>query len=236
MKSLTYAFFNTKHLTLTLPLTLSLALFSCNSDEKQSASSTESVTERSAGTDTHLIDEVNAEGENGYLHAVIEIPAGSVEKWEVNKTTGKLEREIKDGKPRTINYLGYPGNYGFIPQTLLSKENGGDGDPLDVLVIGYQCKQAEIVPCKIIGVLRLLDNGEQDDKLIAVQPGGPFSEFSDIDSLAMQYPKVLTSIENWFSNYKGLGQMISNGFGNAREAMKVVSLARSTYEALHPKR
>ena len=216
-------------------IALSLVLFACGSTEQQSSSGTEPVGEKTDEPSKHLIDDVKAEGENGFLHAVIEIPAGSVEKWEVNKTSGQLEHEIKDGKPRIVNYLGYPGNYGFIPQTLLSKESGGDGDPLDVLLIGYQCKQGEVVPCKVIGILRLLDNGEQDDKLIAVQPGGPFSEFSDVDSLQMHFPKVLTSVEDWFTNYKGSGQMESKGYGDAHEAMQIVSTARSSYKALHPK-
>ena len=55
-----------------------------------------------------------------------------------------------NNKPRIINYLGYPANYGMIPKTLLKKENGGDGDPLDVIVLGPPESKGSIVKCKII--------------------------------------------------------------------------------------
>ncbi|MCK5820516.1 MAG: inorganic diphosphatase [Bacteroidales bacterium] len=113
--------------------------------------------------------------EDGKIQAVVEIPAGTLDKWEVDKETGYLKWEIRDGKPRVVQYLGYPGNYGMIPRTLLSKESGGDGDPLDVIVLGQPVERGSIVKAQLIGVLKLLDGGEQDDKLIAVLDGSPFS-------------------------------------------------------------
>ena len=74
--------------------------------------------------------------EDGTVNVVIEIPAGISEKWEVSKTTGSLSREFYMGKPRTIDYEPYPINYGMIPRTVLPSRVGGDGDPLDVLVLG----------------------------------------------------------------------------------------------------
>jgi len=56
----------------------------------------------------------------------------------------------------------------MIPQTLLSKENGGDGDPLDVIILGPSISRGSVVKAHLIGVLKLLDGGEQDDKLIAI--------------------------------------------------------------------
>jgi len=53
---------------------------------------------------------------DGTLNAVIEIPAGTNAKWEVDSKTGILSWEIKDGKPRMVKYLGYPGNYGMVPR------------------------------------------------------------------------------------------------------------------------
>ena len=99
---------------------------------------------------------------------MIEIPAGTLEKWEYNKSTRDIELELINIKPRIFSYLGYPANYGMIPKTLLPKKYGGDGDPLDVIVIGPAEPRGSIVKCKIIGVLYLIDNFEQDDKLIAI--------------------------------------------------------------------
>jgi inorganic pyrophosphatase len=58
----------------------------------------------------------------------IEIPAGTKQKWEFNDETGEIEKDYKDEKERIIQFLPYPGNYGFIPETL-----AGDGDPIDVI-------------------------------------------------------------------------------------------------------
>ena len=111
---------------------------------------------------------------DGTINVVIEIPAGTAAKWEVDKKDGSLKWEFKEGKPRIVKYLGYPGNYGMVPQTLLSKELGGDGDPLDVLVLGKMVPRGSVVDAKLIGILKFLDGGEQDDKLLAVLPGTPF--------------------------------------------------------------
>ena len=56
------------------------------------------------------------------INALIEISAGTLEKWEYNKETKKIELELVNDKPRIINYLGYPANYGMIPKTLLAKK------------------------------------------------------------------------------------------------------------------
>ena len=111
----------------------------------------------------HLIDSVQPFDTAGTLQAVIEIPAGTLWKNEVNKTTGQLEVDQENGAPRMIRYLGYPGNYGLVPQTLLDLARGGDGDPLDILVLGHPVEQGTVTSCRLVGVLKLLDNGEQDD-------------------------------------------------------------------------
>ena len=106
----------------------------------------------------------NSINDNGYINALIEISAGSLEKWEYNKETKKVEIELVNDNPRIINYLGYPANYGMIPGTLLPRNIGGDGDPLDIVIIRPPKPMGDIVKCKVIGVLYLTDNFEQDNK------------------------------------------------------------------------
>ncbi len=167
---------------------------------------------------------------DGTVNVVVEIPSGSVDKWEVDKTSGTLKWEIRNGSYRKVNYLGYPANYGMIPQTLLPKELGGDGDPLDVIVLGEPIPRGSIVPCKIIGMLKLLDGGEQDDKLIAVVVDSPFDFLNSMEELNKHYTGITTIIETWFSNYKGKGKLKSLGFENKEAAMKVVEYSIQEYQ------
>ncbi|MBK7989012.1 MAG: inorganic diphosphatase [Comamonadaceae bacterium] len=73
---------------------------------------------------------------DGTYNVVIEIPAGTTAKYETNNKTGMLELEQKGGAPRYVQYLGYPVNYGAIPRSVMLKSKGGDGDSVDVLVLG----------------------------------------------------------------------------------------------------
>ncbi len=151
----------------------------------------------------HLIHDVPALTSDNWVNVVIEIPSGTSEKWEVEKSSGNLSIEQINGKDRKINYLAFPFNYGMIPQTFLSYENGGDGDPLDVIVLGEALQRGHIVPCKILGVVEMLDAGEKDDKLIAVSLDSHFSELEDINHLRSKYPGIEQIIYLWFENYKG---------------------------------
>lgn len=180
--------------------------------------------------DINLLKDITPILKNGTVNAIVEIPSGTSDKWELNKETGKLEWEMIDNKYRVVNYLGYPGNYGFIPQTLLSKEKGGDGDPLDVLVIGPSCKRGEVLNCKIIGIMYLIDKGEQDDKLIAVSKKSPLFHIDNMEELMRNYNGVTNILQLWFSNYKGIGKMKFKGFGSKKEAMEMVQIAIDEYQ------
>jgi inorganic pyrophosphatase len=126
----------------------------------------------------------------GGVNVVVEVPAGSTQKWEVDKSDGSLRWEFENGEPRVVRYLGYPGNYGMIPRTLLPKERGGDGDPLDVLVLGSALPRGAVVKARLVGVLKLFDGGERDDKLIAVSAKGTFSEVRDLGSLRASFEGI----------------------------------------------
>lgn len=125
--------------------------------------------------------------------AVIEIPKGCKNKYELDKGTGvlKLDRIL-------YTATHYPANYGFIPRTY-----AGDNDPLDVLVI---C-QEEIYPltlveCYPIGVLRMTDNGEDDEKIIAIAKNDPFlNVYKDITELPQH---ISAEISHFFEVYKQL--------------------------------
>src|SRR6201985_3767282 len=93
------------------------------------------------------------------VHAINEIPKGSKAKYEIYKEPGllKLDRVL-------FSSVMYPANYGFIPQTYCD-----DHDPLDILVVcSVGVFPMSIFEAKVVGVMRMIDNGEQDDKIIAV--------------------------------------------------------------------
>ena len=167
----------------------------------------------------------------GLINVVVEIPAGTNEKWEVDKTTGELRWEQKGGTPRVIQYLPYPANYGMIPRTVLPRELGGDGDPLDVLLLGPRVDRGMLVEARPIGVLRLVDDGDRDDKILAVQTSGPLSDVVDLESFDSRFPGAPLILETWFTNYKGPGRVTSGGFGDAATAMDMVLEASRYYEA-----
>lgn len=124
---------------------------------------------------------------------VIEITEGSKKKYELDKETGFL---ILDRILYTSTH--YPANYGFIPRTY-----GDDFDPLDVLVL---CSEAiaplTLVRCYPIGVIRMIDNGRGDEKIIAIPFNDPtYNQYKDIGEL----PKhIFDEMSHFFSVYKAL--------------------------------
>ena len=208
---------------------LSLIMISCESIQMETKSDfKESIQEEEASL--NLLEDIEPLHEDGDVNAVIEIPAGTSDKWELNKSTGKLEWEKVDGQPRIVNYIGYPGNYGMIPKPLLPKEKGGDGDPLDIIVLGPPVKRGQVLKCKIIGLIYLLDRGEQDDKIIAVSHDSPLYGVNSLDELNEQYNGVSEIIQLWFENYKGKGLMESKGFGDKATAQDILKEAIEAYQ------
>ncbi|HLV25893.1 MAG TPA: inorganic diphosphatase [Gemmatimonadales bacterium] len=156
--------------------------------------------------------------------AVVEIPRGSRNKYELDKDSGmmRLDRVL-------YSAVHYPGDYGFIPRTLHE-----DNDPLDVLI---RINEPTFPGCQIevrpVGVLKLLDLGEPDDKIIAVPIADPFHrEYFDIADLPQHY---LSEIEHFFSIYKDLEgkRMTVLGWGKSDEAMQVINDSIARYEAAY---
>ena len=149
--------------------------------------------------------------------ALIEIPAGTHTKFEYNKASKKFECEIINGKKRKINYLSYLGNYGFILDTYMNPLKGGDGDPLDVIVLSDPKKQGSQICIKPIAILKLKDNGENDHKIIATDLN------SDIPFTYESLPESIKEIlKIWFCNYKGIDKVKFISWGNKEEAIKEI--------------
>jgi inorganic pyrophosphatase len=153
--------------------------------------------------------------------AVIEIPRGSRNKYELDKVSGqfRLDRVL-------FSAVHYPGDYGFIPRTLHE-----DNDPLDVLVsINEPTFTGCQIDCRPLGVLKLLDRGEPDDKIIAVPANDPFyHDVFDIADLSQHY---LKEVEHFFHIYTDLeGRRVEiAGWEKSEVALKVINDSIRRYE------
>ena len=139
------------------------------------------------------------------LNVVVEIPAGTNRKVEYHPGTGYVVDTLEGGADRVINFLPYPGNYGFVPSTLMDESRGGDGDALDVLVIGESVPtgtQLRVIP---VGALMLRDRGEIDTKIIAVaaDPDERTLRVENFLDFSLGNDAAKRIIETWFLNYKG---------------------------------
>lgn len=155
------------------------------------------------------------------FYAVIEISKGGKNKYEMDKETGmlKLDRVL-------FTSTHYPANYGFIPRTYAK-----DGDPLDVLVL---CSETilpmTLVECKPIGVLKMIDDKKDDEKIIAVPVNDPnYNCYNDIKEL----PKHrFEEIRHFFQVYKKLesGKETSiSDISGPKKAKEVIQLSIESY-------
>ena len=168
------------------------------------------------------IKNISAKNEDESYNAIIEIPSGTNQKWEISDDYKYLELEFKNGYPRIIKYLGYPANYGFIPNTKLKLDEGGDGDAIDVLVINDSpIEKGEKVKIKVIGMLKLLDKNEIDYKIISVKVGSIFEKINSLKTLENELPGILEIFSIWFQNYKGEKIKIL-GFEDKKKAKKFI--------------
>jgi len=141
--------------------------------------------------------------ENGYFQAVIEIPAGTNSKIEYDKIDRIFKPSLRNGKERSIDFLAYPANYGFIPSTFSNPENGGDGDALDVMVLSSSIASGEIIEIIPIGMLKLIDAGEEDYKVIAIPAEKSLRTINaeTFEDFVKKYEPAKEILESWFSNY-----------------------------------
>lgn len=146
------------------------------------------------------LERLNAWVRPGVLRAVIEIPAGTVEKRQYDPASGSFPVDQRRGVPRRVAFLPYPANYGFVPGTRMDKDAGGDGDAVDVFVLCTALPSGTVVEVEPIGVIELLDAGERDDKLVAlpVDPALRTLEARDLHELPAAARDILVT---WLLHY-----------------------------------
>ncbi len=172
------------------------------------------------------INDVPFKAPDGLYNFYIEIPGGTKEKWEVDKKTGVLKKDQKNGKDRVVNFLPYPGNYGFIPQTL-----SGDGDPIDLIDLDESLGRGTIKRISVIGAMYFEDNNEIDYKFVGVSREGTFKHLDSIEDLFFEKPSVLEIIKLWFLSYKKQGKMVFFKFLDSREASRLIEAANQRWKA-----
>ena len=158
--------------------------------------------------------------DSNVVHALIEIPLGSKNKYELDKSTGRilLDRVLYAA-------MIYPAEYGIIENTLAP-----DGDPLDILVI---CSDPTfpgcVVPARVLGYLSMVDNGKLDYKLISVVDCDP--RYDNVHELSDLPAFVLKEIANFFANYKVLQDVVvevGNYYPRA-DAIRIIRECREKY-------
>ena len=155
---------------------------------------------------------------------VIEISRGSKNKYEICKDTGmlRLDRVLSTSTR-------YPCNYGFIPRTLSE-----DGDPLDVMVLGYEeVLPMSLVKCAPIGFIEMIDNGERDEKIIAVPiyKGSQWIQYKDISEVPTP---IANEIMHFLKVYKDLekdNKVEIRPLKGREEAIKIIKEALELYKS-----
>ena len=155
------------------------------------------------------------------VQAIVEISKNSRAKYELDKETGMLMLD------RVLySSVFYPANYGFIPQTL-----GADNDPLDILVLSQiEIQPLCIVRAKVIGVMRMIDNNEADDKIIAVAADDvSVSHIKDISGLP---PYFHSELKHFFEEYKKLENktVLVEDFQDTDTAKQIIQTAIEDYK------
>ena len=155
--------------------------------------------------------------------AIIEIPKGSTNKYELDKETGllRLDRVL-------YSAVYYPADYGFIPRTFCD-----DGDPLDVLVLGQEpVHPLTIVDARAIGVMRMRDEKGVDDKIVAISVRDP--AYADYRDKAELPAHVLRMLQRFFEDYKVLEhkQVIVHDLLGPEAAVGIINEALDLYRRL----
>jgi inorganic pyrophosphatase len=190
-----------------------------------------------------------ADEAKGIFNMVVEIPRWSNAKLEINKAHpfNPIKQDVKKGQLRFVKncfpHHGYIWNYGAFPQTWedpthidADTKSGGDNDPLDVCEIGFSvAKSGAVKQVKILGAMALLDEGETDWKIIAIDVTDPLAnELNDIEDVERKLPGFLKATEEWFRIYKIPDGKPENKFafnGEAKNKDYALRVVKETHEA-----
>lgn len=159
------------------------------------------------------------------VHAIVEIPKGRRSKFEVDKRTGlmRLDRYLYSSSH-------YPGDYGFIPQTLAE-----DGDALDILVmVNEPTFSGCLIEARVLGVFRMRDHGHNDYKILGVPHTDPlFNEYQALEDVPRNY---LREVEHFFATYKQLEDIHveTQGWSHAADATAEVHASVERYRSHRP--
>ncbi|HEX7112199.1 MAG TPA: inorganic diphosphatase, partial [Mizugakiibacter sp.] len=160
------------------------------------------------------------------INVVIEIPKDAEPvKYEVDKATGAIFVDRVLSTP-----MRYPCNYGYVPHTL-----GGDGDPLDALVIlPLPLVPGAVIRCRPVGILRMSDEAGSDEKLVVVPTAKVFAGYAHINDIGQVSGHWLERIGHFFEHYKDLekGKWVKiEGWGGADEARAEIETCVARYDA-----
>jgi len=188
-----------------------------------------------------------ANAEKTICNMVCEIPRWSNAKMEIDMKTelNPIKQDEKKGLPRFVKncfpHKGYIWNYGAIPQTWEDPNHTdkhtnckGDGDPIDVVEIGERIAQfGEVKQVKVLGVMAMIDDGETDWKVIAIDVNDPMAaQLNDIDDLDKIFPGYLAATNEWFRIYKIPDGKPENTFafgGDAKNKEFAMSIIAETH-------
>lgn len=168
-----------------------------------------------------------APGTRDEMNVIVEINRGSKNKYEIDKETGliALDRAMHTAQD-------YPFDYGFVPQTVWD-----DDDALDVLMLTtYPIAPGILVRVRPVALLKMIDGGESDDKIIAVPTDDP--RFEDVKDLGDVNKHTLKEIEHFFSTYKKIQnkEVETKGFEGAKAAKAAFDRSLELYKKKFPKK
>lgn len=179
-----------------------------------------------AGDWVHPFDFPQGNDAPDEFYAVIEIPAGGFTKYEIDGDTGHVMVDRYVSMP-----VAYPANYGSICQSL-----GGDNDPLDVLVLTREpIAPGAIIKLRPVGILKTLDGGEADDKILAVPTTKLDPTFEGIRDIGDVAEAEKERLSQFFQVYKRMRSKVVEvkGWGDAEAAREMLSQALAVYQAAH---
>lgn len=180
---------------------------------------------------------------------VCEIPRGTLDKFEIHTKSANnpIQQDVKNGQLRKFKYGKIPFNYGALPQTWENPKHidsmmklGGDNDPVDVVELSPgPLQHGAVYPVKVVGALALIDEGEVDWKILAIDANHPVApKLKDVNNLDAFLPGFEAKLKDWFKNYKTAEGKGQNHFGyndhllNKTKAIEIIKECHESWAHL----